>query len=39
VFLKEHPEFQVDHHYTRMHVTSSPKGFLRRLTAEEMERP
>lgn len=39
VFLKEHPEFQVDHHYTRMHVTSIPKGFLRRLTAEEMERP
>ncbi|MBI3616050.1 MAG: cephalosporin hydroxylase family protein [Candidatus Omnitrophica bacterium] len=31
-FLKTHPEFQVDPHYTRMHLTSNPDGFLRRLT-------
>lgn len=34
-FLKEHPEFVVDPHYTRLHVTSNPDGFLRRLTPEE----
>jgi len=37
-FLREHAEFQVDPHYTRMQVTSSPDGFLRRLTDEEVER-
>ena len=37
-FLKEHPEFQSDPYYTRMYVTSIPNGFLRRLTAEEIER-
>lgn len=37
-FLREHPEFQVDTHYTRMRITQSPNGFLRRLTAEELER-
>ena len=37
-FLREHPEFRIDPHYTRMHITSCPDGFLRRLTAEELER-
>ena len=31
IFLKTHPEFEVDAHYTRMRVTSNPSGFLRRL--------
>lgn len=35
-FVSKHPEFRVDSHYTRMHVTSSPEGFLRRLTPEEL---
>ena len=29
-FLKNHPDFESDPHYTRMHVTSNPEGFLRR---------
>jgi len=36
-FLKKNPNFQIDPHYTRMHITSSPDGFLRRLTAEELK--
>ena len=35
-FVSKHPEFRVDSYYTRMHVTSSPEGFLRRLTPEEL---
>lgn len=35
-FVSSHPEFQVDPFYTRMHVTSSPEGFLRRLTPGEV---
>lgn len=34
VFLAENPEFEIDPHYTRMHVTSSPDGFLRRSGGE-----
>ena len=37
-FLSGHPEFQIDAHFTRMHTTSCPDGFLRRLTTEELER-
>jgi len=35
-FLAAHPEFEDDSHYTRMHITSCPHGFLRkkRLGAE-----
>jgi cephalosporin hydroxylase len=29
-FLSQHPEFCNDPHYTRMHITSCPMGFLRR---------
>jgi cephalosporin hydroxylase len=29
-FVREHPEWEIDPHYTRMLVTASPKGFLRR---------
>jgi len=36
-FLNKNPNFQIDPHYTRMHVTSSPDGFLRRLTTEELK--
>lgn len=36
-FLRKHPEFRIDPHYTRMHVTSCPDGFLRRLTDEELD--
>ncbi|HYR89067.1 MAG TPA: CmcI family methyltransferase [Terriglobia bacterium] len=34
-FLSSHPEFQSDSSYTRMHVTSNPEGFLRRLSPGE----
>ena len=36
-FLDSHPEFVPDDHFTRMHITSNPGGFLRRKTQEEME--
>jgi len=36
-FLSKHPEFQIDSHYTRMHVTSCPDGFLRKLTPDELK--
>ncbi len=36
-FVTTHPEFEVDHYYNRLKITSNPKAFLRRLTAEEME--
>jgi cephalosporin hydroxylase len=29
-FLKTHPEFKSDPHYTRMHITSNPEGYLRK---------
>jgi cephalosporin hydroxylase len=29
-FLSTHPEFEDDPHYTRLHITSCPQGFLRR---------
>ena len=29
-FLKSHPEFKVDEHYTRWQITSSPNGYLKR---------
>lgn len=29
-FLKQHPEFETDDHYTRFHITSNPGGFLKR---------
>ncbi len=32
-FLKTHPEFEIDPHYTRFGVTCSPDGFLRRKEA------
>ena len=35
-FLATHPEFQVDSHWTRFGITSSPDGFLRRLDDSEM---
>lgn len=35
-FLKAHPEFVVDPHWTRLAVTSSPGGFLRRLAQAEV---
>jgi len=36
-FLKAHPDFVVDPHWTRLAVTASPGGFLRRLTSEEAQ--
>ncbi len=35
-FLAAHPEFRSDPHWTRWLITSSPDGFLRRLTKEEL---
>jgi cephalosporin hydroxylase len=35
-FLKLHPEFCIDPYFTRMHVTSNPDGYLRKLTRAEM---
>jgi cephalosporin hydroxylase len=32
-FLASHPEFEVDPHWTRFGITSSPEGFLRRRAA------
>jgi cephalosporin hydroxylase len=37
-FLATHPEFQVDSHWTRFGITSSPDGFLRRLDGSEMNK-
>lgn len=34
-FLAAHPEFQIDSHWTRFGITSSPDGFLRRLNDSE----
>jgi cephalosporin hydroxylase len=31
-FLAHHPEFVEDPHYTRLHVTACPRGFLRKET-------
>jgi cephalosporin hydroxylase len=31
-FLKRRPNFEVDPHYTRMHITSNPQGFLKRIS-------
>jgi cephalosporin hydroxylase len=33
-FLQDHEEFQIDPFYTRLGITSSPDGYLRRLTRE-----
>lgn len=35
-FLRDHPEFVVDPHYTRLLVTSNPNGYLRRRRPDEM---
>jgi cephalosporin hydroxylase len=35
-FLAAHKEFRVDPHYTRLGITSSPDGFLRRMTNDEL---
>ena len=35
-FLKHHPEFTVDNHWTRLAITSSPGGYLRRRTPAEV---
>ena len=34
-FLAAHPEFEIDPHWTRFGITSSPDGFLRRLADSE----
>lgn len=35
-FLAAHPEFQAEAHWTRWLITSSPDGFLRRRTDQEL---
>ncbi len=35
-FLAAHPEFRIDPHWTRFGITSSPDGFLKKLTTAEM---
>ena len=35
-FLARHPEFEIDHHQTRLRATSSPDGFLRRRRLDEL---
>jgi cephalosporin hydroxylase len=37
-FLAAHPEFVIDPRYNRLHVTSSPRGFLRRRARHELAR-
>lgn len=34
-FLADNPDYVMDPHYTRLHVTSNPEGYLRKLTAAE----
>lgn len=36
-FLASHMEFRIDPHYTRFGITSSPDGYLRRLTDSEIK--
>jgi len=36
-FIENNPQFRIDSYYNRLKVTSNPKGFLRKLTQEEME--
>lgn len=31
-FIKSHSKWEIDEHYTRLHVTSNPSGFLHRLS-------
>lgn len=38
-WLPRHPDFRVDPHFTRMAITASPEGFLRRLGPEELGAP
>ena len=35
-FLKTHPEFRIDPHWTRHGITSSPDGYLKRLADAEI---
>ncbi len=35
-FIENNPKFRIDSSYERLRVTASPKGFLRKLTREEM---
>jgi len=37
-FLKNYPGWQIDEYYNRLHLTSHPSGYLRKLTAEESKR-
>lgn len=37
-FLAMHPEFKIDPHWTRFGITSSPDGFLLRLSDSEMSK-
>lgn len=37
-FVEQNQQFKIDPHYNRLWVTSNPKGFLRRLTQEEITR-
>ncbi len=30
-FVSAHPNFQIDHHYTRLGVTSSPRGYVKKI--------
>ena len=34
-FLANRKDFKIDPHYTRMHVTSNPEGFLQRISAKD----
>jgi cephalosporin hydroxylase len=36
-FLKTHPDFVTDTHWTRLAVTASPGGYLRRLAQQEVK--
>ena len=37
-FIENNPKFRIEPYYNRLKVTSNPKGFLRKLTQEEMNR-
>lgn len=36
-FIRKNKQFEIDPYYNRLKVTSNPKGFLRKLTKEEIE--
>lgn len=38
-FVGAHPDFSIDQRWTRLQITSSPNGYLRRANPQEMQHP